>query len=410
MYVQRELRSMTRSKNMPFLSFLSSFSWRNARPSQQILILLACPMLLAGCAYFFLRNDNSVPVVANQTQAALTVTTAEVQEKMWASVIKASGAILPWQEAIIGAQLTGLQLIEVSADVGDNVKRGQVLARFDADMLIAEREQLLATVAQAQALATQASVDHKRAKQLKPGGGISAQNLLAAATQAETTAAQLAMVQAQLTTNSLQLHYIEVRAPDDGIISARSATLGTVGAIGQELFRMIRAGRLEWQGELTAQQVTQVAIGQQVTLELPDGSNASARIRQIAPSMDAQSRLLTVYAALAHGSQARAGMFVNGIVTLEQKTARVVPAASVIIRDGHSYVFLLNEDSLTVAQRAVQVGRRDADTVAIISDLAPGDAVVVQGAGFLNDGDQVRIAPAIAAANASTVLARGLDE
>ena len=395
---------MLPTNNKSLLTFLRSFLRRNSHRSQQFLILLASAVSLFGCAYYFLGSDENATPVVSETQAALTVTTAEVEEKMWASVVKASGAIFPWQEAIVGAQLEGSQLVEVSVDVGDSVKRGQVLARFNADMLLAEREQLLAALAEAQARANQATVDHERAKQLKAGGGISAQSLLTAATQAETTAAQLAMVQARLTTNNLQLQYIEVRAPDDGIISARSATLGAVGSVGQELFRMIRAGRLEWHGEFTAQQMSQVAIGQQVMLALPDGSNVNAQIRQIAPSMNPQSRLLTVYAAIEQGCQARAGMFVNGTVMVEQKAARVVPAASVVIRDGRSYLFLLKANSLMVEQRAVQVGRREGDAVEIISDLMAGEKIILQGAGFLSDGDLVKIATAIAPANSATAL------
>jgi RND family efflux transporter MFP subunit len=391
-------------KNKTLPNFLSSLIRRTQR--QRLMILLVCTLLAAGGSYFFLRDDSGVVVETHTAPAALTVTATKMVETPWALGVNASGVIQPWQEAIISAQLAGSQLIDIRADVGDSVTRGQVLARFDADMLLAERKLLLASVAQAQALANQAHVDHERAKQLKTGGGISAQSLLAAQTQRETTAAQLAMAQAQLATNSLQLHYIEVRAPDDGIISTRNATLGTVGAVGQELFRLIRAGRLEWRGELTAAQITQVTLGQHVKLALPDGSEASAQIRQIAPTLDSHNRLLTIYATLAPGSHARAGMFVNGTIILEQKIARVVPAASVVIRDGRSYVFHL-KDNNSVEQMPVQVARRQGDGVDIISDLVPGDAVILQGAGFLNDGDNVRLAPENDSAAAPSVSARG---
>lgn len=376
--------------NKSLLTFLRSFPkcW-----SRRFLILLVSVMSLFGCAYFFLGDDQSTTPKINQAQAALTVTTAEVEEQMWASVVRASGVIHPWQEAIVGAQLDGSQLIDVMADVGDSVKRGQLLARFNADMLRAEREQLLAALAEAQAVVGQATVDHERAKQLKAGGGISAQSLLTAATHAETSAAQLAIIQARLAANTLQLQYTEVRAPDDGVISSRSANLGAISSVGQELFRMIRAARLDWHGEFTAQQISQITIGQQVLLELADGSNARAQIRQIAPSMDSQSRLLTVYAELEPGSRARAGMFVNGTVMVEQKAARVVPAASIVIRDGRSYLFLVDENSQMVQQRLVQPGRRNRNAVEIISDLRPGEKIILQGAGFLSDGDFVNIAP-----------------
>src|SRR5690606_25905749 len=119
-----------------------------------------------------------------------------------------------------------------------------------------------------------------------------------------------------LASKRLQLRYTDVIAPDDGVISARRATLGAVCEAGEELFRLIRKGRLEWRGELTAAQLASVAKGQLVELALPDGSAAAAEVRETAPSLDARSRLGLVYADLIPGSQARAGMYANGQIVV----------------------------------------------------------------------------------------------
>src|SRR5690606_39080115 len=106
------------------------------------------------------------------------------------------------------------------------------------------------------------------------------------------------------------------------------ATLGAVATNGQELFRLERQNRLEWRGEFTAAQLASIAIGQEVTLKLPDGHSAEARVRQIAPLLDTRSRLGLVYAAIEPGSMARAGMYVDGRITLPSSRAVVVPASS----------------------------------------------------------------------------------
>ena len=163
---------------------------------------------------------------------------------------------------------------------------------------------------------------------------------------------------------------------------------------GQELFRLIRRDRLEWRGELTAAQLAQVTRGQPIALDLPGGSRAFARVRQTAPGLDPQSRLGIVYADIERGSSARAGMYANGSVKLGDRPALVVPAASVIIRDGRNYVAKPADAGPTprVVMAEVTIGRRNGTDIEIVHGLAHGDRVVAQGAAFLNDGDLVRLA------------------
>lgn len=341
----------------------------------------------AGAAASLLLNRTHATPALDHPVAALTVTLAAAGQAQWPTMLGASGAIAPWQEAVIGAQVAGLRLTDVRVNVGDRVRRGQVLAVFDTDMLRADEARLKASWQQAEA-------NRQRALQLQGTGGISEQDVLQYVTQAN-------MAKAQLDNAQLQVRYGQVTAPDDGIISARTATVGAVSGSGQELFRIIRQGRLEWRGELTAAQMAQIKTGQCIGLALPDGATASARVRQAAPSLDSQTRLGIVYADLEPGSTARAGMYAKGSVTLAQSTAVTVPAVSVIVRDGRSYVPKVSNDR-RVSLQAVSVGRRQEGAVEILSGIKPGDQVAVQGAGFLNDGDIVRVAaetPAIAKGN-----------
>jgi len=353
--------------------------------------------VLAAGAALVAVSAMSKPGEASRPQvvAALTVTGAAPQWRQWPATIDASGAIAPWQEAVIGAQQAGLRLIEVNVNVGDQVKRGQLLARFDADMLRADLAQLKANLAQAQATAAQAETNKQRVLKLKNAASLSQQELLRYETEAETSRTQVEAIKAQLAAKQLQLGYAEVRAPDDGVISARQATLGAVAGSGQELFRLIRQNRLEWRGELTAGQLAQSQAGQSIKLSLPDGGSAEAIVRQLAPVLDEQSRLGLVYADIQPGSSARAGMYANGRIVLNQRAALTIPAASVVIRDGRSYVLKLQGGAETapVSLQAVGTGRRQGLEIEIVQGLSETERVVVEGAGFLNDGDLVRIAP-----------------
>lgn len=348
-------------------------------------------LVAAGVVTLATPRAQAAPAPAVAT--ALTVTGAMAQRKSWPMVLEVSGAVAPWQEASVAARVSGAALVELRAEVGDRVRRGQMLARFDAEMLHAEEAQLQAALTQANAAAAQADANRRRALQLKGSGGISEQDLLQYQTQADVTRAQAAVAQAQLAAKQLQLRYTEVLAPDDGAIVARSATLGAVAASGQELFRLVRQNRLEWRGELGPGQLAQVAAGQPVRLTLPDGSPARARVRLAAPAVDAQTRLGTVFADLEPGSPARPDMYAGGAIELGRSDALVVPSAGLVIRDGRSYVVLLNGDgdAPQAALQPVAAGRRQGSEVEIVQGLAEGQRVAVQGAGFVNDGDRVRL-------------------
>lgn len=339
-------------------------------------ILLAA--LVGGYLIFGGKTARKPPAV--EVVPALTVTVATPRRVVWPDKVSASGVVAAWQEASIGTQIGGYQLVEVKVNVGDQVRRGQVLARLDPALLRAEETQLLARYEQAKA-------NSQRALALRNSGGISDQEVLAAETDAKAATAVLAA-------KRLELGYTAVVAPDDGVITARAATLGAVASPGQELFRMIRQNRLEWRGELTAPQLKAVAAGQKIDLKLPDGSPASAAVRQIAPAMDAQSRLALAYADIAPGSRARAGMYVSGDIAVGASPGLAVPAESVVIRDGRSYVMVLKagERTPTVSVRPVRPGRRDGGLIEILDGLAGGERLVASGAGFLNEGDVVRVA------------------
>jgi RND family efflux transporter MFP subunit len=353
----------------------TSFPRRGWMIGLGLMLLLA---LTGTACHQMLQPANGQPT-SPQSHAALAVTTATPRRVTWPDVLVAQGAIAPWEEASIGTQIGSYQLIEVRVNVGDQVKRGQVLARLNPALLQAEERQLLARNAQAEA-------NDRRARGLREAGGISDQDALQFATEARTAAALLAA-------KRLELQYTHIVAPDDGVISARTATTGAVVPAGQELFRLIRKNRLEWRGELTAEQIRTARRDQIVALDLPDGSDARARIREFAPTLDARSRLGIVYADILPASRARAGMYANGMITVGQSPAVVVPAECVVIRDGRSYVMVLSSAGQTssVTLRAVTTKRRNGDGVEIIGGLTGKERLVRRGAAFLDDGDVVDV-------------------
>lgn len=325
-------------------------------------------------------------------RAALVVTTAVSTRADWPAVVDAAGAIAAWQEASVAARSTGLPIVAVLAEVGDVVKKGQLLARFDDVTVRADVARAEAALAQARARAAQTAANRDRAVQLRESGALSRQDILRAETEADAGDAEVAQAQASLHSARLVLEHTRVVAPDAGVITSRSAALGAVAQPGTELFRLIRQGRLEWRAELTGTQLAQVKPGTRAHVVAADGTRVNGRVRRVSPALDASTRLGIVYVDLEPSAAARASMYVQGQLELATRSAVVVPAASVFVRDGRSYVAALDGTRVRLVQ--VTPGRRNAGQVEIAAGLEPGRTIVARGAGFLNDQDVVRVAAA----------------
>lgn len=346
-------------------------------------------------------ESNAADKAATPLKPALTVTTTRPSSASLPIKLAANGNVAAWQEAIIGSESGGLRLTEVRVNVGDVVRKGQVLAVFSADSVNADVAQAQAALMEAQANAGEAVANAARARTLQSSGALSAQQISQYMTAESTAKARIASARAALSSQQLRLRYTKVVAPDSGVISARTATVGSVVGVGTELFRMIRQGRLEWRAEVTAAELARLRPGTSAVVKAANGSELTGKVRMIAPTIDPATRSALVYVDLptsaATSSPFKAGMFASGQFELGASAAMTVPQQSVVVRDGFSYVFRLNPDQ-RVTQLKVRAGRRLADRIEVLDGIKANELVVVSGAGFLNDGDLVRnvATPAVA--------------
>ncbi|HRC61017.1 MAG: efflux RND transporter periplasmic adaptor subunit [Propionivibrio sp.] len=346
-------------------------------------------VLLAACG----KAPGEADASTQPVKAALTVSTTVPQRLDWPETLRANGNIAAWQEAVIGPELSNYRITEVNANVGDVVKKGQVLARIAADTVENELSESRAAVAEAEATLAEARANNARAKQLRDKGFYSPQQGIQTQTVADTALARLNAARARLQTAQLRRSKAAVLSPDDGIISARSATVGTLTQPGQELFRLIRGSRLEWRAEVTEAEIARLKPGQAAALSSPTGDVLEGVVRTVAPTVDPQTRTALVYVDLpANAAQAlSAGMFIRGEFSLGQNPALTLPQSAVVLREGFAYVFLLENDK--VSQLKIETGRRIGDRIEV-SGLDPQAEVVASGAGFLADGDTVHVVAA----------------
>lgn len=358
-------------------------------------------ILVVGMAGIFASGRAADEKKTPAPRPALAVTTARPESARLPLRLAANGNVAAWQEAVIGSESNGLRLQEVRVNVGDVVRKGEVLAVFDAATVKADLAQARAAVQEAEANASAAAADARRARTLQNSGALSEQQITQYMTTERAANARVAAAKATEAQQALRLKYAEVLAPDSGVISARNATVGAVGGVGMEMFRMIRQGRLEWRAEVTAAELPRVKPGARAEIRTAGGAIVRGSVRTVAPTVDAQSRVALVYVDLPPMPQAdaplKAGMFASGQFELGHSNALTVPQQAVAVRDGFPYVFRLNPDG-RVSQVKVGTGRRIGDRVEVVDGLAADAQVVVTGAGFLNDGDLVRNVTASAAA------------
>jgi len=374
-------------------------------PSAVAAIAVATALAALAQAPSAMAEDKK-PAVA---KPSLTVTTVRPEKTSLPIRLTANGNVAAWQEAIISSESNGLRLSDVKVNVGDVVSKGEVLAVFAPETPLADVAQAKAALMEAEAAAAEAKANADRARSIEDTGALSAQQISQYTTAEATAKARAASAKAMLASAELRLRYTKVVAPDAGVISARSATVGAVAGPGTELFRMIRQGRLEWRAEVTAADLRNIKIGGSAVVKAANGSELTGKVRMVAPTIDPQTRSALVYVDLPpnNGKQApfKAGMFATGQFELGASDALTVPQQAITVRDGFSYVFRLNQDQ-RVSQVKVQPGRRIGERIEVLSGLAPDAQIVATGAGFLNDGDLVRNAGAPAQAATATKPAR----
>ena len=353
--------------------------------------------VLATCAVLSLvgmvnaaddKNAASAPA-----KAALTVNVTQPLSAALPLRVSANGNIAAWQEASVGTEANGLRLAEVRVNVGDVVKRGQVLATFAPDTLKADVAQTRAAVAEAEATLAEASANAQRARGLQATGALSDSVINQYLTAERTAQARLEAQRSSAQMQLLRLKQTQVLAPDSGVISSRSATVGAVLPAGQELFRMIRQGRLEWRAEVAASDMASLKPGLPVLVTPANGAGLKGTVRMVAPTVDPQTRNGIVFVDLPASGTARAGMFARGDFEIGSGSGLTLPQSAVLLRDGFSYVLRVGADS-KVTQAKVSVGRRVGDRIEITAGLDAAARVVAAGGGFLGDGDTVRVVEA----------------
>lgn len=354
--------------------------------SATLLVALAAGLLLA------LQPADAADAAADKpaSKAALTVAAEQPRSETWPRTLAANGSLAAWREVLVGTEATGQRIERVAVDIGQRVKQGQLLAQLASASLAAELAATQASLLEAQASAQDAAATAARMKSLAGSEAVSAQQVEQAQAADAAARARVAALQARVKADELRLSHTRVVAPVDGVVAAKEAVEGGLPQPGQNLFTLIRDGRLEWRAEVPGADLAALAPGQKVRITPAGGTAVDGKVRLVAPTVDPATRMGRVLVDVPAGGAARAGMFARGEFVLGEAPVLTLPQSALLLRDGFAYVFRI--EGTKVRQLKVEAGRRQGNRVEIRAGLKGGEAVVQQGVGFLADGDTVKVA------------------
>lgn len=293
--------------------------------------------------------------------------------------LRLGGTLAARESIAISTALQDQRIAQIFVEVGERVRRGQLLARLETDSVQAQlREQ--------EALALEARSTLTRMEPLASSGAISAKALDEQRTRAETAEANLAVARSQR-------NKAEVLAPADGIVSARNARVGALAGT-EPLFRLTGNDEIELELDVPSADLPLLSVGMpaQVTIA-GSGTKTEGRVRLVTPDVDPRSQTGKVHISLPSKSALRVGVWAEARFTLAAREFSVaVPARCISVgADGAAAVMLVDREGL-VSRRQVVTGRRETGMLEILSGLQAGDRVLLNAASFVRDGDKVLVA------------------
>ncbi len=332
-------------------------------------------------------------------QAALAVEVAQASRAPHERSLAADGVVVARELAAVNAQVAGVSLAKLNADVGDRVQAGQVLAVFDTALLKQEVAQTQAQEARAQAALAQAKRNAARTGKLVQERAVSVSDSEQSASAAREAQAALDGAVAARKLAQLRLGYAEVRAPVAGVVASRPAEVGMTAGIGSPLFSLQVDGALEWRAQVSPEDAQRLKVGTPARVAV--GAVAvPGRVRLFAPVADAQSRRVVVFVALDAHADLRANLLLRGQFLLGKEDVWTVPVSALVREDGQDFVVLVDADN-RVHRQALVLGERLGDRVVVLEGLPEGARFVLRSGSFLQDGDVVRVVDGTPAATAS---------
>lgn len=339
----------------------------------------------------------------------IEVTLADVEERDIPITIQATGAFVADEESNVAPETSGL-VAATSADIGDRVAAGAVIARLSTADAELRLEQARASLQQAEAAAAQARERYNLARanagryeSLVKTGDVSRTLQEQAASEAETTRQGVATAEAAVAEARSRealakkaLADTTIRAPFSGFITNRPVAVGEYVTPASTVATVLKLDPIRLRLQVPELQASRLRVGQQVTatVEALEGRSFDGRLVAINPALDAATRATLVEVSIANPQGAiKAGMFATAEVALGSTERALFVPRDAVIEDANTNSFrVFTSDGTTARLRIVQPGAAAGNLLRVVSGVGAGDRVVTDGREHLFDGATVSAA------------------
>ena len=334
-------------------------------------------MCLAAALVAAVSCGNGSKKVAGTTEAAVDMTPVVSVEKVFVREVPQTATYTSTVQAYvknnIAPQMAG-RITKINVEIGDNVKKGQVLAEMDKSQLL-----------QAQLQLANQEVELQRLKALYDAGGIS---------KSDYDAVEMSYNIAKTQVENLVENTI-LRSPVDGVVTARNYDAGDMFAMSAPIYVVEQIKPVKILVAISESEYTKVKKGDSVEIvadALPE-ITFYGKIEKIYPTIDPTTRTFNVEVVVANNySTLRPGMFARVKIDFGANSNVVIPDVAVVKQQGSGerFVYVLNADG-TVEYRKIVLGRRMGKEYEVLEGLSDGDKIVTGGQIRLKDGVKVTV-------------------
>lgn len=393
--------------------------------NRKVITVVLLAAAAAGAGYYkgvFSGAKTAHAPIATAQQTALNdaapmISVIKPQRAEFRETVLVSGSLVAREEILVAPEIEGLRVLELFADEGSAVKKGDVLARLVSEQLDAQLAQndaaharSVAAIAQAESQIVQAKARAKeavaqleRAEPLKKSGYLSGSTYDARESAASTAQSQIvaaedglkaanaekAQVEAQRRELDWRRSNAEVKAPADGVVSRRNARIGAMASsIADPMFRIIQNSEVELDAEIVETDLFKIKADQKVLVSTPGGKDVEGRVRLVSPEVDKTTRLGRVRVFLGAQPDLKIGAFARGVIDTAQSSGIALPASAVTFATDGPHIQIVKGS--VVERRAVKTGLQSSGLVEIVEGVSLDDVVVARAGTFLRDGDKIR--------------------
>lgn len=333
-----------------------------------IILLLTGMFLISGCG----KSSKSETVIPKKN-TELTVDVQKPESGSLTEVLTYSGSLSGEEESVLRSKVSET-VAEVVVSIGQQVKKGTVLVKFDLTTASVQ-------YAQARSNYELAEKTYERNLNLLKAGAISQQLLDQTKTQLDVALANYENVR----------NMVQIESPIDGTVTSLNVSAGDFITAGSPVVTVSKLSSLKTSVSLNSSDLVKVKVGSPVSISLTDNPavKTEGRIYEIAKSADPATRTFEAKIRLSSTQGFSSGLYVNvEILNNTNQQALLVPVTALAAKLGKTALFVMRPDSV-VSSVFITTGYRNNEKVTILSGVTAQDLIVTSGTLLLKDGDKI---------------------